>query len=194
MQKMSTAIDDIQKSATETAKIIKVIDEIAFQTNLLALNAAVEAARAGEAGKGFAVVAEEVRALAIRSADAARNTTSLIESSVTSAHSGVTIVSQVAKQLDEITKVAAKVNAMVEEISSASVQQTQGITQVSSAIGEIDRTTQANAAGAEESASVSSEMARQADLLGDVVADLTTLINGQRPQPKENQAMTQTTV
>ena len=101
--KMTTAIDDIQKSSNETAKIIKVIDEIAFQTNLLALNAAVEAARAGEAGKGFAVVAEEVRNLAQRSAEAAKNTSSMIEQSVNNAKAGVEISAEVRKVLGEIT-------------------------------------------------------------------------------------------
>jgi methyl-accepting chemotaxis protein len=94
---MSQAIDDIQKSSDETAKIIKVIDEIAFQTNLLALNAAVEAARAGEAGKGFAVVAEEVRNLAMRSADAAKNTADMIEESVKNSRNGVEISSEVSQ-------------------------------------------------------------------------------------------------
>src|SRR6202012_5871046 len=103
MDRMSQAIDQIQKSAGETGKIIKVIDEIAFQTNLLALNAAVEAARAGEAGKGFAVVAEEVRNLAMRSAEAAKNTSALIEGSVNNAKNGVTIADEVAKSLAEIT-------------------------------------------------------------------------------------------
>src|SRR6185295_18888337 len=103
MHKMGTAIAEIQKSATETAKIIKVIDEIAFQTNLLALNAAVEAARAGEAGTGFAVVAEEVRNLAMRSAEAAKNTSAMIEESVSNARNGVALSQDVAKSLGEIT-------------------------------------------------------------------------------------------
>src|SRR5439155_24782995 len=107
---------EIQKSASETAKIIKVIDEIAFQTNLLALNAAVEAARAGEAGRGFAVVAEEVRSLAMRSAEAAKNTGAMIEQSVQSARNGVSITGDVAKILEEITNSATRVNGLVGEI------------------------------------------------------------------------------
>src|SRR5206468_7569778 len=112
MQKMSVAIHDIQKSSAETGKIIKVIDEIAFQTNLLALNAAVEAARAGEAGKGFAVVAEEVRNLAMRSAEAARNTAALIEGSVQSARYGAVISTEVAEALKDITESSAQVDTL----------------------------------------------------------------------------------
>ncbi|MFI5378409.1 MAG: methyl-accepting chemotaxis protein, partial [Tepidisphaerales bacterium] len=130
MAKMSTAINDIAKSAGDTAKIIKTIDEIAFQTNLLALNAAVEAARAGEAGKGFAVVAEEVRNLAMRSAEAAKNTASLIEGSVNSSRNGVAISAEVAKMLEEITAAATRVNSLVGEIASASNEQAQGIGQI----------------------------------------------------------------
>ncbi|MGE5612274.1 MAG: methyl-accepting chemotaxis protein, partial [Bacillota bacterium] len=115
MAKMGSAIQEIQKSASETAKIIKVIDEIAFQTNLLALNAAVEAARAGEAGKGFAVVAEEVRNLAMRSAEAAKNTSALIEESVSNAKHGVSIAGEVGKALQEITGAAGKVNNLLGE-------------------------------------------------------------------------------
>src|SRR5437588_12913457 len=117
MQKMGAAINEIQKSATDTAKIIKVIDEIAFQTNLLALNAAVEAARAGEAGKGFAVVAEEVRNLAMRSSEAAKNTSALIEGSVQSARNGVAICSDVAGTLAGITSATSKVNELIAEIA-----------------------------------------------------------------------------
>lgn len=178
MHQMTTAIAEIRKSAEETAKIIKVIDEIAFQTNLLALNAAVEAARAGEAGKGFAVVAEEVRSLAMRSADAAKNTAALIESSVRSSQKGVAIVAEVGKQLEGITTATTKVNSMVMEISAASGEQKQGIEQVSKAVTEMDKTTQANAANAEESASASSELAKQSDVMKAVVSDLTLLING----------------
>jgi methyl-accepting chemotaxis protein len=176
MNKMSAAINDIQKSATETAKIIKVIDEIAFQTNLLALNAAVEAARAGEAGKGFAVVAEEVRNLAMRSAEAAKNTASMIEESVTNAKNGVTIAVEVGKSLEEITTAATKVNSLVGEIAAASKEQAQGIDQVNTAVAQMDKVTQSNAASAEESAAAAEELSSQSVQLSDMVQDLVALV------------------
>ena len=178
MEKMSSAINEIQKSAAATAKIIKVIDEIAFQTNLLALNAAVEAARAGEAGKGFAVVAEEVRNLAMRSAEAAKNTASMIEESVQNAKNGVAITAEVAKSLQEITTAATKVNALVGEISAASQEQTTGIDQVNIAVGQMDKVTQSNAANAEESASASEELSSQAEQMKAMVGELIALVNG----------------
>ena len=176
MNKMSTAINDIQKSASETAKIIKVIDEIAFQTNLLALNAAVEAARAGEAGKGFAVVAEEVRNLAMRSAEAAKNTAAMIEESVNNAKNGVAIAVEVGKNLEEITTAATKVNSLVGEIAAASKEQSQGIDQVNTAVSQMDKVTQSNAASAEESASAAEELSSQSVQLGEMVAELVAIV------------------
>jgi methyl-accepting chemotaxis protein len=123
-------MNEIKQSSAEIAKIIKVIDEIAFQTNLLALNAAVEAARAGEAGKGFAVVAEEVRNLAQRSAEAAKNTSSMIEQSTKRADNGVEIAGRVGQALDEIADATKKVNTLLAEIASASSEQAKGIGQV----------------------------------------------------------------
>ncbi len=178
MARMSSAITDIQKSAAETAKIVKVIDEIAFQTNLLALNAAVEAARAGEAGKGFAVVAEEVRNLAQRSAEAAKNTTSLIEESVKNAQNGVNIAGEVGKDLGEITDKSTRVNSLITQIADASKEQARGIEQVSTAATQMDQVTQSNAANAEESASASEELSGQARALNQMVGDLMMLING----------------
>ncbi len=178
MVRMSSAIDDIKKSSDETAKIIKTIDEIAFQTNLLALNAAVEAARAGEAGKGFAVVAEEVRKLAQRSAEAARNTADMIEGSVKNAENGVSISQEVGETLEEIATGNRKTNELVSEIAAASNEQSQGIEQINTAVTQMDSTTQSNAANAEESASASEEMSAQAEELNNIVGELQALVGG----------------
>ena len=178
MTKMSTAIDDIKNSSDATAKIIKSIDEIAFQTNLLALNAAVEAARAGDAGKGFAVVAEEVRNLAQRSAEAAKNTSAMIEESVNNANNGVQISREVSDSLKDIAEAARKVNALVAEIASASNEQAQGIEQVSTAVAQMDQVTQANAANSEESASASEELSAQAVEMNRMVRELVAMVGG----------------
>ena len=186
MEKMSAAIMDIEKSAKDTAKIIKVIDEIAFQTNLLALNAAVEAARAGEAGKGFAVVAEEVRNLAQRSAEAAKNTAALIEGSVNNAHHGVSIADEVGTRLVEITKATTQVNSLIAEIASASQEQAQGVQQISKAVGEMDQVTQANAANAEESAAAAEELTSQSVEVAGVVNELIALVRGTKETHRQS--------
>jgi methyl-accepting chemotaxis protein len=191
MTRMSTAINEIEKSAGETAKILKVIDEIAFQTNLLALNAAVEAARAGEAGKGFAVVAEEVRNLAMRSAEAAKNTAHLIEQSVNNAKSGVSISQDVASVLQAITTSASKSGALVGEIAGASGEQTQGIAQVNTAVSQMDKVVQANAAAAEESAAAAEELSSQANEVKRIVEDLTLLVSGRNSLEKMTQRSSQ---
>jgi methyl-accepting chemotaxis protein len=173
---MNQAMHDIKKSSAATAKIIKVIDEIAFQTNLLALNAAVEAARAGEAGKGFAVVAEEVRSLAIRSAEAAKDTSGMIEESVRQASNGVEISANVSKTLEDIGERIGKTADFVNEIASSSQEQAHNIEQINGAIVQMDAVTQQNAANAEESASSAKELNYQALQLQETVAQLTGLV------------------
>ncbi|MEW6593577.1 MAG: methyl-accepting chemotaxis protein [Thermodesulfobacteriota bacterium] len=176
MERMNEAIGSIKKSADETASIMKTIDEIAFQTNLLALNAAVEAARAGEAGAGFAVVAEEVRSLALRSAEAARLTSQLIEESQRNAENGVEASAEVHDILVQIVERVKKVSSLAHEIAVASDEQAQGVQQINIAVSEVDKVTQANAAVSEESASASEELSGQAKeldalvrLLGEIV-------------------------
>lgn len=170
MNEMSIAMNDILKSSKETSKIIKTIDEIAFQTNLLALNAAVEAAHAGEAGKGFAVVAEEVKNLALRSAEAAKNTNNLIEESSKKAELGAKIVDQVNHSFEDIKSNFIKVKQIVKEITTSSEEQTHGVQQVNAAIQEMNKVTQQNAANAEESASAAEELNSQASELQGMVS------------------------
>jgi methyl-accepting chemotaxis protein len=183
MTRMGDAISRIKGSSDQTAKIIKTIDEIAFQTNLLALNAAVEAARAGDAGKGFAVVAEEVRNLAQRSAEAAKSTASLIEESQQNANDGVSVSGEVAGILTGIVESVQKLTQLIGEVSAASDEQSKGIEQIGTAVTEMDKLTQANAANAEESASASEELAAQAKELGEMVQVLVGIVKGASGAP-----------
>ncbi|MFH2035600.1 MAG: methyl-accepting chemotaxis protein [Candidatus Zixiibacteriota bacterium] len=178
MNAMSMAMQKIKNSSDQTAKIIKVIDEIAFQTNLLALNAAVEAARAGESGKGFAVVAEEVRNLAQRSAEAAKDTSSLIEESQKNADAGVKSTEELVGTLKNISGGIQKITDLMNEITAASDEQAQGIDQVNTAVSQMDQVTQQNASNAEESSSASEELASQATEMRRIVDDLTFMIHG----------------
>jgi len=178
LESMVTAMNEINASSDKVAKIIKVIDEIAFQTNILALNAAVEAARAGEAGMGFAVVADEVRNLAQRSAQAARDTTVLIEESIARSNEGKSRVNQVVASIRALTEDSSRVKTMLDEVSVGSEEQSRGIEQVAKAIQQMEQVTQRSAASAEESASASEELTAQSETLREVVDGLAALVNG----------------
>jgi len=178
MNELIEAMDEIHRASDEKSKIIKTIDEIAFQTNLLALNAAVEAARAGEAGAGFAVVADEVRNLAMRAADAARNTTNLIEGTVERVNHVSEIVNRTKKGFCEVANSSKRVGELVGEIAAAANEQAQGISQVNTAVTEMDKVIQQNAASAEESASAAEELYAHAEQLKAIVENLVNLVGG----------------
>lgn len=171
MERLAEAMERIRASSDQTAKIVKTIDEIAFQTNLLALNAAVEAARAGEAGRGFAVVAEEVRSLALRSAEAARTTSELIEDAIGSARDGSALTSVVAEQLRAIADRADQVRRVVGEIAGSAEQQSGGIAQITSSVEQVNAVTQTAAANSEESASAAEELSSQALVMRSLVGE-----------------------
>jgi methyl-accepting chemotaxis protein len=191
---MNQAMDAIKASSDGIAKIIKTIDEIAFQTNILALNAAVEAARAGEAGAGFAVVAEEVRALAQRSATAAKETAEKIDDSVAKSRHGAEVCTKVARGLQEIAGKTREVDELVAEIAQASGEQTQGIEQVNTAVTQMDKVVQAGAARAEEGAAVAQELSAQSVFLQKAVVDLSQAVGGKtsagHPRPASRATVT----
>jgi methyl-accepting chemotaxis protein len=185
--KLSASMQEITRASEETQKIVKTIDEISFQTNLLALNAAVEAARAGEAGAGFAVVAEEVRNLAKRAAESARNTAGLIEGTIQKVKEGSGLMSVTHESFTKVAGSATQVAELLAEIATASREQSQGIDQVNKAVGDVDKVTQQNAANAEESAAASEELAAQADQMKVMVNELLTLIGGNAGTRNERQ-------
>jgi hypothetical protein len=176
---MLGSMQEIGTSSDKIAKIIKVIDEIAFQTNILALNAAVEAARAGEAGLGFAVVADEVRTLAQRSAQAAKDTASLIEESISTASAGGARLDEVAKAVSRVTEVSEKVKVLIDEISSGSHEQAKGISQITTALRQMDQVTQQSAAGAEENAAAGADLHNQSVSLDKIIQRLTAMLEGE---------------
>jgi len=179
MGDMTAAIIDVSKTSEETGKIIKTIDEIAFQTNLLALNAAVEAARAGEAGAGFAVVADEVRNLAMRAAEAAKNTSDLIENTIATVRKSSELTLHTRDAFKENVAISVRIGGLIDKVESASKEQSRGVTQVSSAVSEMDKVVQAAAANAEESASASEEMNAQAEQLKGYVVELMEVVGGE---------------
>jgi methyl-accepting chemotaxis protein len=178
MTEQNKAMKEISKASEETSKIVKTIDEIAFQTNLLALNAAVEAARAGEAGAGFAVVADEVRSLARRAADAARDTSALIEGTVTKVKEGAEQSARTTEAFGQVSDRTARVGILINEIATASNEQSQGIEQINKAVAEIDQVTQRSAASSEEAAGAAQELNTQARDLYLHVEELFTMVNG----------------
>jgi methyl-accepting chemotaxis protein len=183
MAELDRAIQDINASSGDIAKIIKTIDEIAFQTNILALNAAVEAARAGEAGMGFAVVADEVRNLAQRSAQAAKETETRIAGALAKTARGAELSRRVSETFTGILANAAGVNELDLDVANSSAEQSQGIAQINTAVCQMDKVTQSNAANAEESAAAAAELNAQATTMKQSVAELLNLVGRARPAP-----------
>jgi len=191
MEDLNVSMAEIFDAGTETTRIVKTIDEIAFQTNLLALNSAVEAARGGEAGAGFAVVAEEVRSLAKRAADAARNTTQIIEGTVRKVEKGSNLVRITSETFRDVTSSTDKVNQIVIEIAAATREQSVGIEAINQSIGEISDIAQENAVTADGLASASQSLGKQADTLKDVILGLVTMVKGNEDTEKQRQRAVQ---
>jgi methyl-accepting chemotaxis protein len=172
------AMDEINASSGKVSKIIKIIDEIAFQTNILALNAAVEAARAGEAGMGFAVVADEVRNLAQRCAKAAQDSAEIIAESSDRSIQGKKKLDDVASSIRSVTSESVKVKVFVDQINTASTEQTRGISQIAKSISMMEKVTQTSAATAQESAAAAQELTVQSDLMNEIVSSLSMVVEG----------------
>ena len=189
MKDMIASMAELKKSSSDISKIIKVIEEIAFQTNILALNAAVEAARAGEAGQGFAVVAAEVRSLAQKSAQAAKDTALIIDKNIELSGAGVTISEDVNKSLTNIVDKTKNVSLLISEIAAASEEQAKGTAQVNVAIGQMEKVVQSNAATAEESAAAAEQLKAQAQALEEVVVSLKILVTGEKDAKKNINAL-----
>jgi methyl-accepting chemotaxis protein len=189
MDQLTGEMEEISSASQETQKIIKTIDEIAFQTNLLALNAAVEAARAGEAGAGFAVVADEVRNLALRAAEAARNTAQLIERTVTRISEGAKLVSTTNPAFDEVAASTASIENLIKEIAEATREESQGVEQINTAVSDMDEMIQQSAANSEETASASAELNIEAERMDGFVKTLVAIVDGSgrngSPRPVE---------
>jgi methyl-accepting chemotaxis protein/methyl-accepting chemotaxis protein-1 (serine sensor receptor) len=181
IESMVSSMHGISESSTRISKIIRVIDEIAFQTNILALNAAVEAARAGEAGMGFGVVADEVRNLAQRCAQAARDTTDLIEESAAKSNDGTAKVGHVAAAIRTISEESAQVKTLMAQVNSGSQEQARGIEQIGKALTQMQQTTQTTAANAQEGAAAAEELDTQAATMKDIVERLRAMVSGGTP-------------
>jgi len=178
LEEMIVSMEEIESSSGQIAKIIKTIDEISFQTNLLALNAAVEAARAGETGKGFAVVADEVRSLALRSADAAKDTESLIQDSLSKSKAGSAKLEQVVAAFRGIHTSATRVKVLVDEVSGGSMEQQKGLDQVLSSMQQMEQVTQSSAASSEQYAATAEELAAEAESMNDIARRLYKVVEG----------------
>jgi len=190
MDKLQSAMAKIEESNSETSAILKTIDQIAFQTNLLALNAAVEAARAGEAGAGFAVVAEEVRSLALRTAEAARSVTKMLEQNSVRVASGVEFVTQAGEAFVNSADKTGKASQLLSEISTASREQSSGIDQLTKAVHDLDVVTQQNAAGADNASIIARDMEQQFSSLSEDIATLIKLVKGQNASINNGKELT----
>ncbi len=180
MKNLTVSMDEISRASEDTHKIIKTIDEIAFQTNLLALNAAVEAARAGEVGAGFAVVADEVRNLAMRAAEAAKNTANLIEGTVMKINNGSIVVQKTNTEFAEVASIVANASGLAGEIVASSREQAQGIEHLNRAVQEMDKVVQQNAASADGNASMSQEIGAQIDPMKKMISELESLVGSKK--------------